>query len=93
MTDFTSVCDILGELYFNYKDQGEMDDFIDFNDLGLPLAYLSSENLCQVSDDGAKYIMETWALFLETLKLQDTGWDSLDEILASKADKKDGDLN
>jgi hypothetical protein len=93
MTDFTSMCNILGELYFNYKDQGEMDDFIDFNDLGLPLAYLASENLCQVSDDGAKYIIETWTLFLETLQLQDTGWDSLDEILDSKADKKDGGLN
>ena len=91
MTDFSSMCNILGELYFNYKDQGEMDDFIDFNDLGLPLAYLASENLCQVSDDGAKYIMETWALFLETLKLQDTGWNSLDEMFDAKVEDEKED--
>jgi hypothetical protein len=88
MTDFTKVCEILGSLYSNYRDDEELDDFMDFNDLGLPLAYLSAENLCQVSDDGARYIMETWNLFLQSLNLEDTGnWDSLDDLLGSADDK------
>jgi len=88
MTDFTKVCEILGSLYSNYRDDAELDDFMDFNDLGLPLAYLSAENLCQVSDDGARYIMETWNLFLQSLNLEDTGnWDSLDDLLGSADDK------
>jgi hypothetical protein len=88
MTDFTKVCEILGSLYSNYRDDDELDDFMDFNDLGLPLAYLSAENLCQVSDDGARYIMETWNLFLQSLNLEDTGnWDSLDDLLGSANDK------
>ena len=45
MTDFTKVCEILGTLYVNYKDDEELQDFIEFNDLGLPLAFLASENL------------------------------------------------
>ena len=84
MTDFTKVCEILGVLYANYKEDEEFKDFIDFNDLGLPLAYFASERLCEVSDDGARYITETWQLFLASMDIQDTGWDSLDQIFAAK---------
>jgi hypothetical protein len=81
MTDFSNVCDILGELFANYKEDKEFSDFIEFNDLGLPLAYLTRENLAVPSDDGARYIMETWAIFLEGLKLKDTGFTDLDSVL------------
>lgn len=84
VTDFTKVCEILGTLYANYKEDEDLKDFIDFNDLGLPLAYFTSENLCEVSDDGARYITETWQLFLASMDMEDTGWDSLDEMFASK---------
>jgi hypothetical protein len=92
MTDFTKVCEILGSLYANYKDDDELDDFIAFNDLGLPLAYFASENLCQVSDDGGRYITETWLLFLASLDLEDTGWDSLEQMLSAKVDGQDDTL-
>ena len=81
MTDFSNVCDILGELYANYKEAKEFEDFIDFNDLGLPLAYLTKENLAVPSDDGARYIMETWEIFLKGLNLEDTGFTDLDSVL------------
>jgi hypothetical protein len=91
MTDFTKVCEILGVLYVNYKEDDDFKDFIDFNDLGLPLAYLASENLCEVSDDGARYIMETWLLFLKGLGLEDTGvWDSLEDVLEIAEDNNNG---
>jgi hypothetical protein len=82
MTDFTKVCEILGTLYANYKEDEEFKDFIDFNDLGLPLAYFVTENLCEVSDDGARYITETWTLFVHSLGLQDIGFEALDQMLA-----------
>jgi hypothetical protein len=82
VTDFTKVCEILGTLYVNYKDDEELQDFIEFNDLGLPLAFLASENLCEVSDDGARYITETWALFVESLGLEDIGFETLDQMLS-----------
>ena len=85
MTDFTKVCNILGTLYANYSQDEEFQDFIQFNDLGLPLAYLASEDLCEVSDDGARYITETWMLFVESLGLQDIGFDTLDQMLAMAA--------
>lgn len=91
MTDFTKVCEILGLLYANYKEDEEFKDFIDFNDLGLPLAYFASERLCEVSDDGARYIMETWLLFLKGLGLEDTGvWDNLEDVFESAEEKNNG---
>jgi hypothetical protein len=81
MTDFSNICDILGDLYSNYKEDKNFGDFIEFNDLGLPLAYLTSENLCQPSDDGIRYVTETWELFLAGLKVKDEGFEDLDQLL------------
>jgi hypothetical protein len=83
MTDFSNICDILGQLYADYKEDPGFRDFIDFNDLGLPLAYLERENLCNVTGDGEKYIAETWQLFLASLNVEDEGFESLDELLAA----------
>lgn len=83
MTDFSKKCSILGELYINYKDNSKLKDFVEFNDLGLPLAYLSSENLCELSADGERYIEETWTLFLASLKINDTGFEVLDELFVA----------
>jgi hypothetical protein len=46
------------------------------------LAYLTKENLCEVSDDGARYITETWQLFLAGLNIKDEGFDSLEELFS-----------
>ena len=91
MTDFTNVCSILGKLYSLYKEDEEFKDFIEFNDLGLPLAYFVTENLCEVSDDGSRYITETWTLFLAGLNLEDTGFSDLDEVFEIAEEKNNGD--
>ena len=88
-TDFSNIVDILGQLYIQYKQDSGFADFIDFNDIGLPLAYLSSEGLCEPSDDGKRYILETWELFLTSLNLEDTGFINLDQMLEIVANKKD----
>jgi hypothetical protein len=83
MTDFSNICRILADLYSNYADDPGFREFIEFNDLGLPLAYMTTENLCDVTSDGEKYIAETWQLFLASLNLEDEGFESLDEVLAA----------
>ena len=87
MTDFSNICDILGDLYSNYKEDKNFRDFIEFNDLGLPLAYLTSENLCEPSDDGIRYVTETWDLFLAGLKVKDEGFEDLDQLLGFAEEK------
>jgi hypothetical protein len=81
VTDFSKKCEILGDLYSNYREDPEFKDFAEFNDLGLPLAYLSHEGLCELSTDGERYIEETWNLFVDSLGIEDVGFESLDEML------------
>lgn len=80
MSDFSNICKILGDLYTNYKEDREMSDFIEFNDLGLPLAYFQAEGLADVSEDGKKYILETWDIFLAGLGIEDKGFTTLEEV-------------
>lgn len=82
MTEFLDKCLILGDLYTNYSQDNNFKDFIEFNDLGLPLAYLNIEQLCIPTSDGVRYIEETWDLFLAALEIEDQGFETLDEVLA-----------
>jgi hypothetical protein len=88
VTGFDSKCAILGALYSNYREDPEFKDFAEFNDLGLPLAYLSFEGLCELSTDGERYIEETWTLFFQSLGIEDTGFESLDEVFQSALDEE-----
>ena len=81
-TDFSNQVNILGEFYINYREDSELKDFLEFNDIGLPLAYLASEGLCEISDDGKKYVAESWEMFLLAMGITDEGFENLGEIFA-----------
>jgi hypothetical protein len=80
-TDFGSKVSILGSLWTNYQSDKNMSDFMEFNDIGLPLAYLVGEELATITDSGARFIEETFDLFLVALDIEDTGFEHLDEVL------------
>jgi hypothetical protein len=83
MTDFSNICDILGELYSNYKEDTEFSEFIEYNDLGLPLAYFIKEELAVATDEGIESIQQTWKEFLELIGAEDKGFTDLDSLLDS----------
>lgn len=80
-TPYSEICSILGELWLSYKTDSEFEDFIEYNDIGLPLAFAIAEGIIPNAPMAEQYIRETWALFLEGLEIQDKGYKSLDEIL------------
>lgn len=90
MTDFVTQCIILGELYENYKDEKDFKAFIEYNDLGLPLAYLTAQGLViEVSDDGRRYIADTFEMFIKSIKLTEDDiieGMTLDEVLELATD-------
>lgn len=65
----------------NYRNYEDFEDFIEYNDMGLPLAFFVSQDIIQTNDMVTNYINETWELFLESLKVEDTGFSTLDELL------------
>lgn len=83
MTDFLTKSNILADLWINYRGEEQFDDFITYNDIGLPLAYFISNNLVTVKDAiGETYITETFDLLMAALDIsEDVGFESLNEML------------
>ncbi len=80
-TDFSKKIEILGEFYITYRDDKELKEFIEFNDVGLPLAYLASEELCGVSEEGSEYINQTWVILMASLGIEDIGFEDIDSMM------------
>lgn len=80
-TPFEARCSILSELWIEYRDQEDFKDFIDYNDLGLPLAFLLDEGIVKNTNKSMLMVNETFDLFLATLGQEDQGFDSLDDLL------------
>jgi len=80
-TPFSSRCDILAELWIGYKGDQEFQDFIQYNDLGLPLAYAISTEIVAATAKSEMFINETFELLLAGLDLTDEGFDSLEDLL------------
>ena len=80
-TPYSNRCATLGMLWLDYKDDEQFKDFIDYNDLGLPLAHVIAEDIVKSTPLAETFINETWELFLAGLDLKDTGFESLDQIL------------
>ena len=80
-TPFSNRCEILGDLWVAYKGDPEFEDFITYNDLGLPLAYAIATDIVTPTPKAEMFINETFDLLLSGLDLVDEGFDSLDDIL------------
>jgi hypothetical protein len=72
---------ILADLWLNYRQDEEFLDFVEYNDIGLPLAYMIANNIVQTNAMADKFIEETFDLLLSGLGIEDEGFESLDELL------------
>lgn len=81
--DFSNKVAILAELWMNYRDDDQLKDFIEYNDLGLPLAYLLLNDIAIANEKSEGYIDETYGLLVAALQVKDREYESLDEMLDS----------
>ena len=80
-TTFDNKALILGQLWIQFKGDDEFSDFFEYNDLGLPLSFAFAEGIINHTPTLEQYINETWDLFLEGLDVEDTGFESIDQLL------------
>jgi hypothetical protein len=80
-TTFENKCNILADLWMNYRFDKMFQDFVDYNDLGLPLAFLVSEDLVKPGAMARSMVEESFDVLLASLKIEDQGYDSLDDLL------------
>ena len=82
-TTFSNKADILADLWLNYRTDEEFKDFVEYNDLGLPLAYAISTGILRENNELLeKFIDESFDILLTGLDIkEDTGFETLDELL------------
>ncbi len=80
-TTFDKRCEILADLWLNYRDDQNFQDYIEYNDLGLPLAYAIDNDIVKPTDRAVSFINEAWDLLLTGLQQEDTGFESLSQLL------------
>lgn len=81
---FSDKCGILGQFWFEFRDDEKLADFITYNDIGLPLAWFIATGVVTPNPMAEDYINETFELFLAALELKEDeieGLDTLEQIL------------
>jgi hypothetical protein len=85
--DFSNKISILAELWMNYRDDEQLQDFVEYNDLGLPLAYFLMNELVLPTKQAEVYIEETYNLLVASLGAEDVEYESLDELLSATTEE------
>lgn len=83
-TEFVVKAEILSDLWLNYRKEETFSDFVEYNDLGLPLAYAVSFNLAKLTSEGEIMVEETFDLLLSALDTEDTGFANIVELLGEE---------
>jgi hypothetical protein len=80
-TTFEDKCNILGELWIDYREEDDLQEFISYNDLGLPLAFAVAEDLVKPSARAVEMINESFQLLLASLEIDDVGFTNFDDLM------------
>jgi hypothetical protein len=81
---FSDKCGILGQFWFEFRDDEKLKDFIQYNDIGLPLAWFIATGVVTANPMAEDYINETFNLFLAALEVTEeevSEFDNLETIL------------
>lgn len=80
--EFDNKIVILSDLWTTYKNKREWQDFFDYNDIGLPLAFMIDQKIVEANEVGIRYIDETYELLCETLTLDSKdSYDDLEQMM------------
>lgn len=72
---------ILADLWMDYRQDDSFKDFVEYNDLGLPLSYLLDNQLVTATPTAEAFVLEAFELLLAGLNIQDAGFETLDDVL------------
>jgi hypothetical protein len=91
---FADRCGILGRFWIEYREDEELKTFLEYNDVGLPIAYFIAEGLVKETPLSEQYINETFDLLLAAVELTEEeieGIDNLEDLMAYRYDKDEAE--
>jgi hypothetical protein len=82
MTPFDTQCEILADLWLNYRTEDSVEPLFEYFDIGFPLAFAHTQgNMVKLEPVGREMIALTWAGVLESFgHEEDTGFADLGEM-------------
>ena len=80
-TEYANKIDILNDLWTNYSEEEGFQDFIEMNDLGLPLAHLISNGIVESTPLAEELINQSFSWLMDLFEIEDSGFKSFEEIL------------
>jgi len=89
-TTFADKCGILGRFWIEFREDDELKTFVEYNDVGLPIAYFIAEGLVKETPLSEQYVNETFDLLLSALSVTEEeieGIDNLEDLMDYRADK------
>jgi hypothetical protein len=79
--DFADKTGILGQLWIDFRDDDNFSAFMDYNDIGVPMAYYVAEGLVNgLTDLGKQYVEESIDMMFKLLEITEAEVEELDEI-------------
>jgi hypothetical protein len=94
--DFADKTGAIGQLWIEFRNDEDFSAFMDYNDLGCPMAYMVAEGLIKdLTPIGEEMITETFKMFLDLINVTEEEIDTalsdktLGSILAFAYNKKE----
>lgn len=78
--DFADKTGILGQLWIDFREDEKFSAFMEYNDIGVPMAYFIAEGLVNPTPLGEQYVEETLDMMFTLLEITEEEVDELDEI-------------
>jgi hypothetical protein len=79
-TDYNAKCEILADVWMEYRDEEAFAELIEFADLGFPLAYAVANGIAENNELIEDLVNGTWELLLKLLKVNDSGFDNITQL-------------
>lgn len=82
---FETKCEILGQFWFEFRDDEKLKDFIEYNDIGLPLSWFIATHVVMSTPMAEDYVNETFDLFISAFEISHEEADqftNLNDLLA-----------
>lgn len=79
--DFANKAGVIGQLWIEFRNDEDFSAFMEYNDLGCPLAYMVAEGIVKdLTPLGEDMIDETYKMFLSLIELTEEDLADLSEI-------------
>jgi hypothetical protein len=79
-TPYKIKCEILAELWMDYRDDKNFADLFRYGDLAFPLAYAITNDVVKSTKKAKGFIVEVFDLMVSSFGLEDTGFEDLDDV-------------